>query len=53
MADKDQCTLIVQQHVFQQIERLHVEIIGRFVHDQEVRSLGETDGEGEPVALSA
>ena len=36
MADEDQRALIIQQHVFQKVEGLHVEVVGRLVHDQEV-----------------
>ena len=36
MADQDQRAVIGEQHVLQQFQRLHVEIIGRFVHHHQI-----------------
>ena len=53
MADEDQRAFIGEQHVFEEVERLHVEIVGRLVHHQEVRGLRKSDGEGEAVTFAA
>ena len=43
----------MEQQLFQQLQRLDVQVVGRFVHHQQVGGLGEQLGQQQPVALTA
>ena len=53
MADQDQGAVIGLEQLFQLVERIHVEVVGRFVEDQHVGGLGEGAGQQQAVALAA
>jgi hypothetical protein len=44
---------IVGQQVLEQVERVHVEVVGRFVEHQQVGGLGQGAGQQQAVALAA
>jgi hypothetical protein len=53
MADKKQSTGIFHQQIFQQFQRLYIEIVRRLVHHKQIRRLREKPGEQKAVALTA
>ncbi len=53
MRDQQQGALVVGEQFFQQFERLDVEVVGRFVHHQQVGRLREQFGQQQAVALAA
>ena len=53
MADNDQCRGVGQQSRFQRLKGFHIQIIGRFVEDQQIRGLDQQLGENDTVSLTA
>ena len=53
VADQDQGAVVVGQHLFQQVQRLHVEVVGGLVEHQQVGGAGQRPGQQQPVALAA
>jgi hypothetical protein len=53
VADQQHGPLEVDQQLFEQFQRLAVQIVGRLVEDQEVGGLGEELGQQQPVAFPA
>ena len=53
VADQQHGALIVGEHLLQEVERVHVEIVGRLVEDQELARHGHDLGEQQAVALAA
>ena len=53
VADQQQRALVFGQHVLQQVERVHVEVVGRLVQHDQVAGLGEQLGQHQARALAA
>ncbi len=53
VADDQHRAVIAREHLLQRIERVHVEIVGRFVEHEQVGGLRERDGERQAIALAA
>ena len=53
VADQDQGAVIALQQLFQLVQRVHVQIVGRFVEDQHIGGLGQCPGQQQAVALAA
>src|SRR3546814_15723571 len=53
MRDQQQGALVVGEQFFQQLECFHVEVVGRFVHHQQVGRLREQLGQQQAVAFAA
>ena len=53
VADQQQGAGVVDQHRFEQLERIDVEIVGGFVEHQHVRRPGKQSGEQQSIALAA
>ena len=53
VADDQHGAVIGGQHVLEAVEGVHVEVVGRFVEDEEVGRLRQRHGEREPVLLAA
>ncbi len=53
MADQEQCAVILRQQFFEQLQRLDVEIVGRFVEHQHIGGTGEQARQQQTVALAA
>ena len=53
MADHQHSTGKTQQDLFQQLERLDIEVVGRFVEHQQVGRLAEQASQQEPCPLAA
>ena len=52
MADQQQGAFVVQQQFFQQLQRFHVEVVGGFVHHQQIRWLRKQPCQQQTVALT-
>jgi hypothetical protein len=48
VADQQQRALIVRQQFLQQVERFEIEVVGRFVEDEEIRRLGQFARQDQP-----
>jgi len=53
MADQEDGARIISQQVLQQVERVDVQVVGRFVEHQHVAGLGEQARQQQAVALTA
>jgi len=53
MADQDHRTRIIADNVFENVERLHVEIVGRLVEHQQIRGPRQCLRQHQPAALAA
>ncbi len=53
MADQDQGPLIVGQQLFQEVQRVHVQVVCGLVQHQQVGRLGQGAGQEQAVALPA
>ena len=53
MADQQQRAREIGDDLLQQVERVHVEVVGRLVQHHQVAGLGELPGEQQAVALAA
>ena len=53
MADDDDGAGIVGQHLFEEIEGLEIEVVGRFVEDKNIRGQRQRAGQRQPAALAA
>ncbi len=53
VAHEQQSTVEFGDALLQQVERVHVEVVGGLVHHEEVRRLREQPGEQQPVAFPA
>ena len=53
VADQDQGAVVGLEQLFQLVERVHVEVVGRFVEDQHIGRLGQGPGQQQAVALAA
>ena len=53
MTDQQQGTVIVHQQFFKQLQRFHIQIIGRLVHNQQVRRLRKQPRQQQAIALTA
>ena len=53
MADEQQGPRPLDELRFEELERLEVEVVGRFVEDQQVGRAREQPGEQQPVAFAA
>src|SRR5690606_8172692 len=50
---QDQGAVIGLEQLFQLVEGVHVQVVGRFVEDQHVGGLGQGPGQQQAVALAA
>jgi len=53
VAHQQQCSLVLLQPLLEQLQGFDVEVIGRFIQDDEVCGLCKQAGEQETVALAA
>ena len=53
MADQDQRAVVVGQQVLEQVQRVHVEVVGRFVQHHDIGGLGQGARQQQAVALPA
>ena len=53
MADDDECTLVPVQPAFQPINRAQIEVVGWFVHQQQIGVLCQCTGNGGAAFLAA
>ena len=53
MADEQECPRPLDQFRFEQLQRLEIEIVGRFVEDEQVGGPREQSREQQAVALAA
>ena len=53
MAHHDDGARVFREELLEQFQRLHVEIVGGFVHDEQVGRLCEQAGQEQPVLFSA
>ncbi len=53
MAHQEQGPLVFQQKLFQELDGLDVEVVGRLVHHQEIGRAGEELRQEQPVPLAA
>ena len=53
VADEDQGAVIVRQHVFEQVQRIHIQIVGRLIEDHQIGGRGQGLGQQEAVTLAA
>ncbi|MFN3077515.1 MAG: hypothetical protein ABT940_11655, partial [Alphaproteobacteria bacterium] len=52
MADQQQGSFVLVQHFLQQVQGIHVEIVGGLVQDQEIAGLGQQFGQQQAVAFA-
>jgi hypothetical protein len=53
VTDQQQSALIIGQHLFEEIECLYIEIVGRLIEDQQIRCLRQHLRQQEPIALAS
>src|SRR5690606_36642108 len=53
VANQDQRALVVGQQVLEQVESVHVEVVGRFVQHQQIGRGRQGAGQQQAVALAA
>ncbi len=53
MADDQHRAIIGGYHLLQQIDGLHIQIIGRLIQHQKIMRLGKNTGQQKPVLLTA
>ena len=53
MADDQNRAVIITDHFLQQINGLHIQIIGRLIQNQKIMGLGKNESQHQPVLFAA